>query len=109
LESMPNGGNLSVSIQTDDKWLKVSFKDTGDGIPEEKIPDIFKSFFTTKASGTGLGLAISARIVRAHYGEITVESSSVETHRHKDTKSEMDEGQGTTFIVKLPLKDIRMS
>jgi signal transduction histidine kinase len=100
LESMPGGGNLSVSIKVDDKWLKVSFKDTGYGIPQEKIPNIFKPFFTTKTSGTGLGLAISARIIRAHYGEIMVESIEAET----DTKTEF-EGQGTTFIVKLPLSN----
>ncbi|MDI6781580.1 MAG: ATP-binding protein [bacterium] len=102
LESMPNGGNLSVSVQVDDKWLKVSIKDTGYGIPEEKLPNIFKSFFTTKATGTGLGLAISARIIKAHYGEITVES--IEAQRDKGAEAEASEGQGTTFIVKLPLK-----
>ncbi|MBI4777355.1 hypothetical protein HY792_00295 [Candidatus Desantisbacteria bacterium] len=96
LESMPHGGNLSVSIQVDDKWLMVSFKDTGCGIPEEKIQNIFKPFFTTKASGTGLGLAISARIMKSHYGEIKVES--VEAQRHTN------EGQGTTFTIKFPLK-----
>ncbi|MBI4753126.1 hypothetical protein HY793_01975 [Candidatus Desantisbacteria bacterium] len=60
--------NLSVSIQADENWLTISFKDTGYGIPEEKLQDIFKPFFTTKESGTGLGLAISARIIRAHRG-----------------------------------------
>lgn len=100
LESMPHGGNLTVSIQVDDKWLRVSFKDTGCGIPRERIPNIFKPFFTTKISGTGLGLAISARIIRAHYGEITVES--VEAQGDKET--EPIEEQGTTFTVKLPLE-----
>jgi len=88
LEAMPQGGNLSVSLQADDKWLTISFKDTGYGIPEEKLQDIFKPFFTTKESGTGLGLAISARIIRTHCGEIKVERA---------------ETQGTIFTIKLPL------
>jgi len=88
LEAMPQGGNLSVSLQADDKWLTISFKDTGYGIPEEKLQDIFKPFFTTKESGTGLGLAISARIIRTHCGEIKVERA---------------ETQGTIFTIKLSL------
>ncbi|MFH1096915.1 MAG: ATP-binding protein [Candidatus Desantisbacteria bacterium] len=114
LEAMPHGGNLSVSIKVDDNWLTISFKDTGCGIPEEKLQDIFKPFFTTKESGTGLGLAISARIIRAHRGEIKVESveGQSETQRHRDTETQSEgymsassEGQGTTFMIKLPLHE----
>ncbi len=66
---------------------QLQVRDTGSGIPQERIDHIFDPFFTTKDKGTGLGLAIAHQIVTEHGGSITVESR---------------EGQGTTFIVNLP-------
>jgi signal transduction histidine kinase len=54
--------------------LKITISDTGDGIKEENLTKIFDPFMTTKTTGTGLGLAICHAIVRAHGGEIKVES-----------------------------------
>ncbi len=64
-------------------------RDEGAGIPEESIPRIFESFYTTKTggNGTGLGLAISREIVREHDGWMVVDSSP---------------SRGSTFTVYLP-------
>jgi signal transduction histidine kinase len=67
----------------------VTIKDNGKGIPESIVSKIFQPFFTTKPTGegTGLGLSLSYDIIKAHGGEIRVESK---------------EGEGTTFTVVLP-------
>ena len=68
----------------------LTVRDTGTGIKKEILPNIFDPFFTTKSTkGTGLGLSVSYGIIRQHHGEISVES---------------EEGQGTTFIIKIPAK-----
>jgi len=63
--------------------------DNGNGIPKKILDKIFQPFFTTKPTGqgTGLGLSLSYDIVKAHGGEIKVETG---------------EGAGTTFIIQLP-------
>ena len=78
-------GTLSPTGQ-----LEVEVTDTGPGIAPEVLPHIFEPFFTTKGltGGTGLGLAICQEIVRSHHGQIQVESVP---------------GQGSRFIVALPL------
>jgi signal transduction histidine kinase len=69
--------------------VKIAVKDNGSGIPPEIIDKIFQPFFTTKPTGqgTGLGLSLSYDIVKAHGGEIKVESV---------------EGEGTEFIIQIP-------
>ena len=73
--------------------VQISVKDNGPGIPEEIKNKIFQPFFTTKPTGqgTGLGLSLSYDIVKAHGGELKVETV---------------EGKGTEFIVHLPYKHI---
>ena len=65
-------------------------KDNGKGIPENMLNKIFQPFFTTKPTGqgTGLGLSLSYDIIKAHGGELKVETN---------------EGQGAEFTIKLPL------
>lgn len=70
-------------------YVKVTFADTGRGIPEAVLSRIFEPFFTTKERGTGLGLSISYSIVRAHGGWIEVTSK---------------EGVGTKVMVFLPVE-----
>lgn len=89
VESMLDGGTLTLETMSDDKYVKVNVIDTGKGIPAETIQRIFEPFFTTKADGTGIGLAVSKKIVDEHGGTILVKSSG---HR------------GTTFSVYLPIK-----
>jgi signal transduction histidine kinase len=92
LDAMPEGGSLTISCSTtwDRELVSVDFTDTGIGIPEQKISDIFNPFFTTKpdAKGTGLGLSVSLGIIRQHGGDIKVKSQV---------------GQGTTFSIVLPI------
>lgn len=79
-------------------WLQVIVKDNGNGIPEETLSKIFQPFYTTKPSGkgTGLGLSLTYDIVKAHGGELKVET--------KPASAGTDgEGEGTAFVIQLPL------
>lgn len=88
IESMTNGGVLSISTKFDNEWLKIMVADTGMGISEDERGRIFLPFFTTKEDGVGLGLPICQNIIAHHMGEIEVESIV---------------NKGTIFTVKLPL------
>ncbi len=83
---------VSVSTKLENGAMEIAVADNGTGIPDAIKDKIFQPFFTTKptGSGTGLGLSISYDIVKAHGG---------------DMKLETKEKQGTTFIVTLPLKE----
>jgi signal transduction histidine kinase len=81
------GGNLNISIEPLETYVKVEVEDTGGGIREENLSKIFEPYFSTKETGTGLGLAIVKRVIDEHKGVIGVESK-------------LDEG--TTFTVRLP-------
>ncbi len=89
-QAMNLGGELKIEIHPKDKHkILVTVTDTGEGIPEDKLDNIFNPFFTTKRGGTGLGLSICYGIIEAHQGEIEV-------------KSKVD--QGTTVLITLPLE-----
>ena len=90
MHAMTRGGVLALGTGTAGEGVWISVTDTGGGIPQEKINQIFQPFFTTKKKGTGLGLMIVQRIVREHGGRIEVESNV---------------GTGTTFRVWLPLQE----
>ena len=81
---------VSVSSKKFGDKIELKIGDNGEGIPEKVLDKIFQPFFTTKPTGegTGLGLSLSYDIVKAHGG--TLECESVE-------------GEGTTFIIKLPI------
>lgn len=90
MHAMTGGGQLSVhTFQDESGWVNISIKDTGEGIPEDIIPNIFDPFFTTKkvGKGTGLGLSVSFGIIKKHGGRITVKSALQ---------------KGSTFTVTLP-------
>ncbi|MEW6405825.1 MAG: cache domain-containing protein [Chloroflexota bacterium] len=91
-EAMEGSGHLNISTRYSKRrdCIEIAFSDTGPGISEENLKKIFDPFFTTKdvGHGTGLGLAISYGIVKGHKGTIKVDSVV---------------GQGTTFIVALPV------
>lgn len=86
VQAMTSGGQLHVIAEVCDNWVTCRFIDNGPGIPKENLDRIFNPFFTTKQEGTGLGLAITSRIVENAGGRIKVES---------------EEGEGTTFTLKL--------
>ena len=80
---------VQVSTSQNDGKTEISVRDNGPGIPEEVQEKIFQPFFTTKptGSGTGLGLSLSYDIVKAHGGELCVES-------HVNI--------ATVFVIKMP-------
>ncbi|MFH2137112.1 MAG: ATP-binding protein [Candidatus Omnitrophota bacterium] len=90
-QSMSGGGQLKVTADMKKNDILISFCDTGQGIAEDDLKKIFDPFFTTRqpGEGSGLGLAISYGIIKAHSGDIIVESKK---------------GQGTKVMVKLPIK-----
>lgn len=92
-QAMKSGGILRVSTSADSTHVRVVFADTGGGIAPENITRIFEPYFTTKEDGNGLGLLIVRRIVRAHGGEVVLESSP---------------GKGLTLTVMLPRADKRV-
>jgi signal transduction histidine kinase len=96
-QAMPGGGTLLLKIAHDraSDLVELTVRDTGCGIPPDKLPRIFEPFFTTKSGpdasgkgGTGLGLSACRTIIEAHRGRIRVESAI---------------GKGTAFIIKLPV------
>jgi CheY-like chemotaxis protein/two-component sensor histidine kinase len=89
MQAMPRGGIIEITLHnlelTPDtvppqttispgQYVCLTVQDSGGGIPEDALSRIFDPYFTTKEKGSGLGLAISYSIVRAHQGDITVES-----------------------------------
>ena len=87
IDAMPAGGTLKISVSSTHDATAIEFRDTGCGIPQDKLENLFTEFTTTKRSGLGLGLAMSKRIIDAHNGTITVESEI---------------GKGTAFTIRLP-------
>jgi len=88
-DSMPDGGDLTISSKQSDESVEITVSDTGTGLDKEVLANPWKPLQTTKAKGMGLGLPICKRIVDAHGGEISVESKT---------------GEGTTFTIRLPTK-----
>ena len=80
---------ISVSTKKSGAKALISVRDNGNGISQKVLDKIFQPFFTTKPTGqgTGLGLSLSYDIVKAHGGELKVETK---------------EGEGSEFIIKLP-------
>jgi len=93
-DAMDGQGELimSTKLSGDNRFVEIRFTDTGCGITHENLKRIFEPFFTTKevGHGTGLGLAISYGLIEKHKGSIDVRSVF---------------GKGTTFIIKLPIKE----
>jgi len=87
MESMPQGGRLTVSSEAVDGLVRVRISDTGRGIDPDSLDHIFDPFFSTRENGTGLGLSLTQQIVSEHGGHIRCESRP---------------GQGTAFVVELP-------
>ncbi len=91
LDSMDEGGTLTISLAPKGPNVELHFADTGCGMAPEVLDKIFEPFFTANRTGrgTGLGLSISHRIVSQHGGEIEGSSPGP--------------GRGSTFVVRLPL------
>jgi PAS domain S-box-containing protein len=78
LHAMPDGGTLTMGVRlvlgAPEPMVQVFVRDTGEGIPDDVLPNVFEPFFTTRTKGSGLGLAIAKRIIDQHGGEVRVES-----------------------------------
>jgi two-component system sensor histidine kinase HydH len=85
------GGTLTVRARDDDGAVMVEVRDTGIGIDASQLGDVMRPFFSTKTTGTGLGLPLVARIIRAHGGELKIESTK---------------GMGTTVHVSFKWSDL---
>ncbi|RLB55412.1 MAG: hypothetical protein DRI34_10625 [Deltaproteobacteria bacterium] len=92
--AMPEGGTCTVRLEAADGRVLVRLRDSGRGIPPENLERVFEPFFTTKANwrGAGLGLTEVYQIVRAHDGEISIDSQ---------------EGQGTEVVMSFPAEPKR--
>jgi len=100
-EAMPEGGKIRISLENlvisegdreatllpNGRYIKITIKDQGIGIPPEHLPRIFEPYFTTKQRGSGLGLTTSYTIIKHHQGHLGVDS---------------EEGKGSSFYIYLP-------
>jgi signal transduction histidine kinase len=97
-QAMPHGGRLRIGVRENlqTQMVEIRVADTGTGIPADQLRLIFEPFYTTKApdehghGGNGLGLSVCRQIIEQHQGRIRVESLV---------------GKGSTFTVKLPLRN----
>ena len=89
-------GSITISARQQDKQVQIEIIDTGEGIPEEDLPNIFERFYrvdksrTRATGGSGIGLAIARRLVEAHGGSIGVRS---------------EEGKDSCFSFTVPVAD----
>jgi len=89
IDAMPEGGEITIASKRSGDSIEIAFTDTGSGISEKAMENLWKPLQTTKAKGMGFGLAICKRIVEAHGGSISVASTVT---------------KGTTFTLKLPIE-----
>jgi signal transduction histidine kinase len=89
VDAMPHGGSLTIRSTKTSEGVKITFSDTGSGMSKETLSKICTPLFTTKSKGMGFGLPISKRLVEAHGGSLTFESTI---------------GKGTTATLFIPIK-----
>ncbi|MCH9674965.1 MAG: HAMP domain-containing histidine kinase [Gammaproteobacteria bacterium] len=87
IESMHQGGRLDVGTAYHDGKVQLRVVDTGDGIDEQELGNVFRPFYTSKVRGLGLGLPLARRIIERHGGKLVI-SSKV--------------GRGTEVVIELP-------
>ncbi len=90
IDSIPSDGEIKITGRGDDGWLRVAVQDTGTGIDEEHLKNVFDELFTTKApgDGTGIGLPLCRTIMERHGGAIQLQSKA---------------GEGTTVLLSFPI------
>jgi diguanylate cyclase (GGDEF)-like protein len=88
IEAMNDPGHIYIRAKQVGKEIMIEIEDTGCGMPDEVLDNIFNPFYTTKENGTGLGLSICYKIVQDHGGTLSVQSAV---------------NEGSTFTVKLPI------
>jgi len=93
MEAMGSGGQLRLTTRSDDEFVFIHIADTGTGISQDEVSRIFQPYFTTKKTGHGLGMVIVQRIMRAHGGQIGLDS---------------EPGVGTIVTLQFPQKHRRV-
>jgi PAS domain S-box-containing protein len=90
LDAMPKGGKLTMNVYPhfDKNKVIITIQDTGKGIPQEDLENIFHPFFTTKRTGIGLGLCLADQVVSSHKGKLSVTSTV---------------GEGAMITIELPI------
>lgn len=88
-EAMPEGGTIDITTLQESDFVKINIRDSGQGMDDETLSKVFEPFYTTKEKGTGLGLPVCYGIIKAHGGELKLESQSE---------------KGTTATILLPIK-----
>jgi signal transduction histidine kinase len=91
VQSMPNGGTLTISARREGNLAIAEVQDQGGGIPKDMHEKIFELYFTTKKEGSGIGLAQTYQILQWHYGTVDFESA---------------ETTGTIFRFQIPLAGV---
>jgi two-component system, NtrC family, sensor histidine kinase HydH len=86
-QAMPDGGEIVLQTRSEGETVCLDVIDTGKGIEQADLPKLFRPFHTTKPGGTGLGLATTRNIVRAHGGNVEVQS---------------EPGRGSKFTLRVP-------
>lgn len=89
-EAAPDDGEIRVTLRRHGDEAQLEVVDNGPGVPEDLSTRIFLPFFTTKKGGTGLGLAFSEKLIRAHGGQLTLDTVA---------------GEGAVFTARLPLSN----
>ena len=87
IQAMPDGGRMTITLRPGEHEQVIEFSDTGSGIAEDDIQQIFEPYYSTKETGIGLGLPLTRKIIEEHGGRIEVTSEL---------------GVGSTFKVTLP-------
>ncbi|MBN2129506.1 MAG: hypothetical protein JW741_08415 [Sedimentisphaerales bacterium] len=90
-QAQQGGGELMIRTTGRSGRALIQVSDTGQGIPPEKLNDIFRPFYSSRPGGSGLGLATAKKIIEAHKGTMAVHS---------------EPGKGTSFTIELPLSDV---
>lgn len=87
VESMPGGGVMSICVTSSENEIAVSINDTGKGMSEEELGDLFQPFYTNKKNAIGFGLVYARQVVEAHSGSIRISS---------------EKGKGTSVTITVP-------
>jgi len=87
VEAMVSGGKIKITTDIEEDSILLSIADTGKGIPQDMIKNIFSPFYSGKKEGTGLGLAFVKKVIDMHDGRIVVDSTP---------------DKGTEFLIRIP-------
>ena len=92
IQATPNGGEFNLKASHKENGICIEVQDTGVGISDQAKCKLFTPMFTTKSKGQGFGLSVVKRVTESMNGTVTFEST---------------EGKGTTFMVRLPSKELK--